>query len=313
MELCKIDEKYGLVNSEQESFSENVSNKYTINDIRENSIIYTKIKKSQFKFKDIPFIVYPAIISLLLFIIGILMYLLFLSKYEITYIYEEDAYEKPKYSKHKYSSITFENGLKIVLVQVDEDDKAGAAISFDYGYLDNRFEPGYLELAFNSLINKEVSGSENLTNYFGEFNWMVNKYYSSFYFEILGGGFQSYLKIFSQLTYLKDNDERFNNIGNNYLNKDYKYSERQNHLLEYLIYGYKNSEDEDIIPMNYNDIIEDLKGDYSQIKNIMRIILSDPTKIKIVIYSHYKMSLMKKYFLNYFKNIINKSKIIIII
>ena len=146
-----------------------------------------------------------------------------------------------------------------------------------------------------------------MTNYFGEFNQIVEKFYSSFYFQILGGGFRNYLKTFSELTYLKDNDERFNNISKNIFSNTNN-NDKKSHLLEYLIYGYKNSKGEDIIPIDYNDIKENLKGNYTQIENIMRIILSDPTKIKIVVYSHYKMSIMKKLILNYFKDIINKSK-----
>ena len=40
----------------------------------------------------------------------------------------------------------------------------------------------------------------------------------------------------------------------------------------------------------------------------MKIILSDPSKIKIALYSHYKMSLMQKFFLRYFGDIISKNK-----
>jgi secreted Zn-dependent insulinase-like peptidase len=70
-------------------------------------------------------------------IICLIIYLIFLSKYEITYTYVENAYIKPKYSSHNYSSITFENGLKLILVQIDPGEEAGGAITFDYGYLDN--------------------------------------------------------------------------------------------------------------------------------------------------------------------------------
>ena len=301
MELKNIDE-IRLMNSEKEI-------NYIVQDYRKNSILYTKSKIRQIKFKDIPYIIYPTLLTVLIVIISVIIYLIVLSKYEITYIYTENAYEKPKYSSHNYSSILFENGLKLVLVQVDPDDRAGGVISFDYGYLDNKFEPGYLELAFLSLINDNVYHSDFLANYFGEFKSEVEKYYSSFYFKIIGDGFQDYLKSFAELTYLEDNDERLNSINILNLNKSNTYNSKKSHLLEYLIYGYKNSKGEDIIPRNYHDIKNNLDGDCSQIKKIMKIILSDPTKIKMVIYSHYKMSLMKKYFLKSFKEIINRPKI----
>ena len=275
---------------------------FIVQNISNDFILHDKKKKRHF-----PYLIYPTFLTFIILIISIIIYLVFISQYEITYIYVEDAYIKPKYSSHNYSTITFENGLKLVLIQVDPDDKGGGAIAFDYGYLDNKFEPGYLELAFLSLINNNIYNSSDLTNYFGTFNCKVEKYYSSFYFQILGGGFKSYLKAFSELTYFKDNDERFNNIGNNNFNFDNK-DEGIEHLLEYLIYGYKDSKGEDIIPMNYKDIINDLNGNYTSIKNIMEFILSDPSKIKLVIYSHYKMSLMKKMFLNYFNEAINRPK-----
>mgnify|MGYP002626282752 CR=1 FL=1 len=307
MNISDIEDKAKLIDSyDDDDIQNNGNTGYRFNSLKDNSIVLIEKKKCKNIFKNIP--IYVTVLTLLLLITSVIIYFIFLSKYEITYIYEENAYEKPKYSKHKYSSITFENGLKVVLVQVDQDDKAGAAISFDYGYLDNRFEPGYLELAFHSLINKEVSDSKYLINYFGDFSLVVEKYYSSFCFQILEGGFKDYLKAFAELIYLKDNDERFNNINKNDYKSNDKSDKRKNHLLEYLIYGYRNSEWEDIIPESYEDIMEDLNGNYTQIKNIMRIILSDPTKIKIVIYSHYKMSLMKKYTLNYFKDLIKKPK-----
>ena len=289
---------------EQEKLITKDDEKYRVKSLFENPIIFTHERRR--KLTDIPFIIYIVLFTFILFIISLIIYSVFKSKKVITYTYEEDAYTKPKYSLHKYSSITFENGLKVVLVQVESDVKAGAAISFDYGYLDNKFEPGYYELAFVSLINYDVKNSDLLTYYFGEFEWDVDKFYSSFYFNILGEGFQRYLKTFSELTYLKDNDGRFNNISV----KDWRidYDERKNHLLEYLIYGYKNSKGDDIIPQNYEDIKNDLKGNYTSIENIMRVILNNPSKIKIVLYSYYKMSLMKKLFLNYFSDIINKPK-----
>ena len=296
------------VNSEEENFIDQFNDKYRAKSPQENSIIF--IHKRRRKLTDIPFILYIVLFTFLAFIISLIIYSIMKSKYKITYTYEENAYTKPKYSSHNYSSITFENDLKLVLVQVDSDDKAGAAISFDYGYLDNKFNPGYYELAFISLINYEVQNSDLLTYYFGKFDWDVEKCYSSFYFNILGGGFQRYLKIFSELTYLKDNDERFNNISDKDLTSSIYRDERKNHLLEYLIYGYKNSSEDDIIPKSYKDIKDGLKGNYSSIENIMRIILNNPSKIKIVLFSHYKMSFMKKIFLRYFSEIIHKPKII---
>ena len=194
---------------------------------------------------------------------------------------------------------------------MQRDDRTESVITFDYGYLDTNFQPGYLKIALLSLINKDISESYTLNQNFVQFHYEFNKYYSSYDFSILGGGFQNYLKVFSTLTYLKDNDERlnFDHIGNKSFNTNNNIVERKNHILEYLIYGYQNSDGRDIIPQYSSQIINDLKGDYTPIINIMKQLLSDPSKIKIIIYSHYKASWMKKYFLNYFNDIINRPKL----
>ena len=101
-------------------------------------------RKIKTKRRKIPFIIFPMLLILLITIISGIIYLIISSKYEITYNVLENAYTKPKYSNHNYTSITFENGLKLVLVQVDTNDSAGGAISFDYGYLDNKYNPGYI-------------------------------------------------------------------------------------------------------------------------------------------------------------------------
>ena len=251
------------------------------------------------------------ILILLITIISGIIFLIISSKYEVKYNIVENAYTKPKYSNHNYTSITFENGLKLVLVQIDTNDSAGGAISFDYGYLDNKYDPGYIKLAFLSLKNYNIK-NDDYENYFGEFDYEIGKYYTSFYFQILGGGFKKYLKTFSKLTYIEKDDERFNNINESIdeMNLDYSTKRKKDDLFEYLIYGYHNATGYEIFPEGTDEIKDELQEkNYEPIKNLMRALLSDPTKIKIVLYSHYKISTMKKIFLNYFRDIINKPKI----
>ena len=313
MESLEIDDSFKLLNEIKET-----QKGYDINNDNEHQFKHTssllqenKRCCSIQKLLKIPFILFILILTSLAFLMVLITFVVYIFKYEETYDYEENAYAKPKYAFHEYSTITFDNGLKIVLCQVHPDDRAGGVISFDYGYLDTNFKPGYLKLAFLSLINEDISNSNILTQYFGTFNYLIEKYYSSFDFSILGGGFQSYLKSFSALTYLKDNDARLNfeHIGNKSFNTINNLSQRKSHILEYLIYGYQDSEGRDIIPSNSSQIISDLNGDYIPIINIMKKILSNPSKIKIILYSHYKPSLMKKYFLKYFNDIINRPKI----
>ena len=303
MELPDIKEDENLiVNEEKDNIIKNINDKNNLN--AENAII---LKKS-IKLKDIPYIIYPAFLSILFLIIYLIIFLAFSSKYKVTYIHEENAYDKPKNASNNYTTLKFENGLKLVLVQVDSEDDAGGAISFDYGYLDNKYDPGYIKLAFLSLISDDMTKNDTYINYFGKFKWDIGEFYSTFYFQILAGGFQEYLKLFSELIYFKDDDERFNHIKDKDLDPADNYEERKKHLLEFLVYGYKNSSDQEIIPQGDNNIKNGLNEDYSQIKNIMKNLISDFSKIKIVLYSHYKESLMIKYFLKSFSDIINTPK-----
>ena len=304
MENSNFNENDLIINSDD---SERATTNISINNDKSQS----NIVKKTIKCKDIPIIIYPLIVSALLFIVSLITLFVIRAKYEITYKYEDNAYIKPKYSSHKYSSITFKNDLKLVLVQVSSDEEAGGAISYDYGYLNNTFDPGFLKLAFLSLISEDVDNSKSFINYLGKFNSEIEKYYSSFYFEILGGGFQEYLKYFSTLTYLKnDSDKRFDNnhIGTQDLKPLDNVEEKRNHLLEYLVYGYNDSNGKDFMPQGNENLIKNLNGNYTKIKNIMKLILSDPSKIKIILYSHYKFSFMKKLFLKSFSNIINTPK-----
>ena len=199
---------------------------------------HLKINKKSKKCKKIPFIIIPTLFTFLFFITSLIFFIIISQRTELPYTYEEKAYNKPKYSSHEYSSVEFKNGLKLLLVQVNSDDVAGGSITFDYGYLNNKFNPGYLKLAFLSLISEKVNNSESYIDYLGKFNYEVEKYYSSFYFQILGGGFENYLKDFATLTYLNNKDERFNQIKNVDLTVFNDFNEKRNHLLEFLIYGY---------------------------------------------------------------------------
>ena len=104
MESLEIDDTFKGINSETESIDSKDINKSEVYIIREKSLI-SKIK---LKFMNIPYIIFPAIITFLVFLIYLFLYIAFISKYKISYNYEENAYIKPKYSTHEYSSITFE-------------------------------------------------------------------------------------------------------------------------------------------------------------------------------------------------------------
>lgn len=270
-------------------------------------IIYTKNKNKKF-----PIIAFVLIFALLILIGMILTLIIEYIKKEKNYKTKNEPFIKPSISNHNYTTLNFDNGLELLLIKVDEDDKAGGAIVFDTGYLDINYEPGFLTLAFSSLIDNDIQNPEKLEDYLGTCTYSIEEHYSYFYFNILNEGFFPYLEIFSRLTYLNENDSRYNEItnksqklkiNNNNLNK------KENHLLQFLIYGYSNEAKDDICPECSNfEINEETKEikEKEKIKEIMRSLLN-PSKMKIVLNSHYKMSLMKKKFLKYFKNIVNKN------
>ena len=126
-------------------------------------------------------------------------------------------------------------------------------------------------------------------------------------FNILNAGFFKYLETLKRITFLENNDQRFNEAD--YKNNTYQiiqkiknlnYKDIEKYILKYIVYGFKN-----ILPKNYKDFLCNIGID--EIKNISKSLLK-PDKIKIVLASHFKRSLMKTKFLNYFKNITNAEK-----
>ena len=298
----------------EEDFIINSSNeKYEVEDIitkeEEYEDIMIPYNKSKVK-QDIPFLIYILIFSFIISIAGAIIYIIITNIYIENYIYNDNnVYEKPMVSEHNYSSLTFSNGLEIVLTQVNYDDSAGGAISFNKGYLDSKYPPGFLKLAFLLLNNMNEDDLENLNDYRGTLRQSIEEDYSSVYFSILNSGFQNFLKSFKSFTFFNEENINLNFEEKiNIMDKDFEYSRniikmRENHLLEFLIYGYKNEKEKDLLYMGNKDIKISSNDD---IINIMKEFFKNPNDIKIILYSHYKLSLTKKYALRYLNNIINK-------
>ena len=314
----------GKLNISRDSSNVDSSPEYNLYENEEDNYYYNNIKKSndmdieketKHRFQ-IPYVIVIAIFVFLITIATIIAYLIVISTYKPNYIYEENVYLKPKISGHNYSSLTFDNGMKIILTQVHFNDTAGGAISFDKGYLNNNYKQGYLNLAVLSLIDKIKNGKtekayKQLRNYLGKLDYSVDQEYSTFYFTILNNGFKKYLKYFGELSYLKEQDERLNNdyiksILEKFPNFTTNNNKREDHLLEYLIYGYKDNKGNDSLPQgdkkdfNLTDF-----DDFNSISDIMQSLFYNPSKIKVILFSHYKMSMMRKMVLRYFKIVFN--------
>ena len=313
MESYDNTEKTDAINSsnEEDNGGDYIIN---INDIK----IEKKTNNSLTRLKSIPYICY---LDILVFTTTIVMTIAFIiTKYKYIQNYEIDIepYLKPKTLDHGYKRIRFKNGITMVVGQIHFNDTAGGGIAFDKGYLNNEYKPGYLNLALTNLIynlkyNKEGDAFIHLNNYLGNIKYSSDEDFSSFYFSILNNGFLKYLKYFSELLYLEDEDIRLKNDYIKNSTREFPDSgknkvDKENHLLEFLIYGCKDKNGMEILPQGKKEELEKKLGNnFEEIKDIMRSLLSITSKIKLLFFSHHKFSIVKKTILKYFK-IASKNK-----
>ena len=273
------------------------------NESQRTSIFIRRLRK---KIK-LPFIFYIFIFAILLFfvIFGFLIYMLLYNSLNYNYIDDDQPFEKSILSNYNYTNLTFKNGLEVLLVQTDKNEMAGGTITFDYSNLVSSYKFGDLKLAMNSIIYRNIAKSDNLSEYLGSSQMLEEENSFSFSFEILNEGFFKFLKILKNITFIEDEDERFNESNfkeakNKLYNQIAKINEREKEIfiLKYFIFGSQN-----VLPKdNYKIFINNKTND--SIKEISKSLLK-PNKIKIVLASRFKPSLMKKKFLKYFNNITN--------
>ena len=296
-------------------------NRYEVesNEFKIPTVIRTNKKSNNF-----PFIFYIFILSLIGLICFIIYYLIrfFNSKNKVFYVSLVDPFLKPKVTKYKYKNIKFINGLELLLVQVDANDKAGGSIVINNGYNDNIFEKGELKLYLYSLINKTLHDNYTLSDYYGNINYRVNDFYSYFRFDILNDGFFNYLKNFSTLLDLNPTtgEQFMKNYENSRQKLDREYraelkelDKKEQFLIDYLVYGFNENGSEvyrpgkgDYFPAykNSSEILKKIEILKNNMLNLLRKLIK-PSKIKIVLMSHFKMSRMEAKFKRYFKYLIN--------
>ena len=290
-------EKYE-VNPKDFDYQFAINESYEVNEDKFVSI--TKIRKEKNKIR-LPFIFYIFIFSSILFVGALITLLIIFLNKKPNYDIYNDPYIKPSISEHNYSKLIFHNGLEIVLTQVNYNDSAGGAISFEKGYLNQEYDPGYLKLVFYSFRNNERNSSRYLIYYMGDSKKATEEFYSTIYFKILNSGFQNYLKNFTNQVKNEVNETNITNFIRRLASRMDTFkpplndlNEKEKHLIEYLVYGiaYKNGSDIWRQCINFEEF------DINQI-NIEQIkkIVSDlfiPKKVKMVFHSHYKMSRMRK-------------------
>ena len=255
----------------------------------------------------LPFIIYVLIFAVILLISSLISLLIVYLEYKQNYTFEQNIYLKPSVSGHRYARLKFPNHLEIVLTQVHSDDMAGGAISLDSGYLDKNFLPGFVKYAFLCMRNNDFNQIQQLQDYMGSLTQVSEEFYSSTYFTILNSGFHNYLKNFQDYSNSKTN---FSNFANWRLLRDYTLAkrsvkEKEKFLIEYLVYDIKDENGTDIWRQGiFDEIREYINGNFSDILEVMSYLL-DPGRVKFIFFSHYKMSLMRKYILRDFKKMIN--------
>ena len=199
-------------------------------------------------------------------------------------------------------------------------DMDGGAIVIEDGYLDNPYAQGISSFAtalLSHIAFEDINHIPNLDDYFGSFIHETEDHFINFRFDVLNAGFTKFLSDYGKILNI-DFDKISENIDtykskimseldNIYLNKINYIENRENHLLEYLVYGFNDSNNNDILPEG-NNLSLSLYNDTELVNNVSEYIqnLINPEKIKIVLFSKYKFIISSKYMKNYFHYLTHK-------
>ena len=302
-------------NEEKEEKEENEEDEENEeNDVlKENGIKLINSETSKKK-RRLPLLLYIFFFSVLILFVSLIILLAFFIYYkESKYSFDIDPYEKPKLTNYTYENITFNNGLQVLLIQIPMNNSAGGAIVFDTGYLDTNFQDNNLSCAAYSLYYQGNIENSNQVNYsMGEFKYSVEEFYTSFQFKTMNDNFFDFLFDFKNLTEIMEEnfiDSKINEALRK-LEQDFGYKrgftkKKENHLLEFLVYGYKDNKANDVQRESRRRVDNNI--DIPTIRDNVNKLL-EPSKVKIVLMSKHKLSWTKKYMLKYFQNIINREK-----
>ena len=263
------------------------------------------------------------LIILICLAIGLIIYYILLCRekenFDIFYI----NWYKNYLNKRDYINYQFDNGLEVMLIHDENFELDGGAIVIDKGYLDYPYDEG-IPTFTASLLDYTFETSEVmriLNNYFGSYLFEIQEHFTYFYFDIINSGFKKFLGVFSSVL----NEERISDYFEKYLNESdlenikinmnntYSInckdnSQREFHLIEYLVYNFKDDNNDDILPEGNYDTIH--KYDINDLKqktlNYLKQLIN-PKNIKIVLFSKYKFLVSSKYMIKSFQYLINKN------
>ena len=280
----------------------------------------SSLKKLKNKCLNPPFILYFFILIFIFSFSLIIFYIIFYNSEKINFIKFDRNWIPLKLNNRKYENYLFDNGLEVMLIHDPYFDRDGGAIVIENGYLDNPSDEGLSNFATFLLchmaFNNDPNNIDILEDYFGRFKYETEDYFTNFRFDILNDGFKRFLNIFSTVLNLEKiknltifniaKKELIDKIRANYEGKIMDIYYRENHLIEYFVYGFKNKSEGEILPEGNIEKLKDIN--FEEISNYLDNLINPP-KIKIVLFSKYKFSLSSKYMKYYFKYLIDKEKL----
>ena len=299
----KNEENKNLIQNREES-----QNNILQKDRKNEDFFYFQNKKEKNKSF---FLFHFFIISLLFVFILTIIYIIYYNTREPNFKILQYDWDNSYLNNRKYENYIFDNGLEIMIIQDESFDRDGGAIVIEGGYMDNPYDEGIISLA-TLLLNKiafHEGDNIRFNDYYGQYTFGTEEYYTNFRFDILNNGFKNYLYNFSLILNPKNIDYYYNNfiyeiiydLYYNYYIKMNNINYKQKHLIEYLVYGLSDINNQDILPEgNVVSFLDNIENDLR--RNITEYIkmLLNPSKIKIVFFSKYKILLTAKYVKKYF-------------
>ena len=233
----------------------------------------------------------------------------------------------------KYKNYIFNNGLEVMVIQDEKFDRDGGAIVIEKGYNYNISEEGISSFATSLLSHIAFSDPNNsdddsndsndiplLEDYYGKYEYEAGDTFTNFRFDILNSGFKKFLAQFGPIIknfendFIRDKIDKFYNkildeMEHNYLSKISNIEYREDHLLEYFVYGFRNKTGGEILPEGNKEVI----SNYNRIDLKNKVIdyiekLFNPQKIKIVLFSKFKFLVSSKYMKRHFSELINMNR-----
>ena len=268
------------------------------------------------KIRTFSFLFYLLIIIFMLGLSLMIYYIYYSSTQEPNFEEIEREWISPSIDKRNYSIYLFKNNLEVMLIQDPFFDKDGGAIVIEKGYLDNPLEEGlsnYITHILSYFQFEEPNKIDFLKFYYGDFKFEDEGDFITFRFDVLNNGFKKFSQVFSTILDWKDlNDTTFKdinetvieNMSKDYISNQNYTSKIENHLIEYLVYGFKNSNNEEILPEGNIEVLKNI--DISTVKDYLEKLVN-PSKIKIVTFSKYKFSLSFKYVKHNFRYLIENN------